>query len=348
MAVSPGTAMEGGHAAGNFDTALSVGFDHYSDGGLAVVGASFSAGDLRILWYEDDNDIEDLTRTVTYGGKPMISAGVIEWAPGADAWTEVFLLAGVPSGRQRVAGSVWGGVSGARQLRLGGVVLTGMESIGEPILVSGNGTAMTIAAEAAPADRVVSVFGTLSGISGFNGEQRYVNNSGIGLLVGDKVGTGSPMNLTATRQKPGPWGGIALPMYAADTVATCPPISMKTTFGPTLAYCEPKVGALRRQVFVVPRHSKQKTIGTADPKTPEGVTPITIDYADFLSVTMDRIRDFWWRAPGVTIENRWFTDTDATLLVAGGSVGSVTLSYFIRTWGGEVYSHSIKLPIKNL
>lgn len=347
MAVSPGAVMEGGHAAGNFDTLLTVGFDHYSEGGLAVVGAAFSAGDLRILWYEDDNDITDLTRTVTYGGKPMISAGFIEWTPGADAWTEVF-LAHVPPGRHRVAGTVWGGVSGARQLRLGGVVHTGMESIGEPILLAGNGTAMTIEAEADPADRIVTVYGTLSGISDFNGEQRYINNSGIGLMIGDTIGTGSPMDLTATRQKPGPWGGIALPLYAGATVASCPPISLQTGFGPTLAYCEPRMGGLRRQVFKVPVKSLQKVIGTADPKAPGDVTPITMDWSDFLAPTMDRIRDFWWTTPGVTVERRWFTDRDATLLVSGGSLGSATLTYSIRTWGNEVHSRSIKLPIKNL
>lgn len=348
MAVSPGAAMEGGHAAGNFDTSLSVGFDHYSDGGLAVVGAAFSAGDLRILWYEDDNDITDLTRSVTYGGKPMISAGFIEWAPGADAWTEVF-LAHVPPGRHRVSGAVWGGVSGARQLRLGGVVHSGIESIGDPIKVAGDGTAMTISAEAAPADRVVAVYGTLSGISDFNGDQRYINNSGIGLMLGDTIGTGSPMNLIATRQKPGPWGGIALPLYAADTVASCPPISLEASFGPTLAYCEPKLGALRRQVFVVPRNSMRQVIGTALPKTPDDVTPITVDWADFLSMTFDRIRDFWWTTPGVNVEDRWRTDTDTTLLVSGGSVGSSpTLKFSIRTWGNEIYSRSVKLPIKSL
>lgn len=348
MAVSPGAAMEGGHDSANFATSVSVGFDNYSEGGLAVVGAAFSAGDLRILWYTDDNDLADLTRTVTYGGIPMISAGVIEWAPGADAWTEAFVLPGAPPGKQRVAGKVSGGASGKRHLRLGGVVHTGVDSVGTPIIQAGSGTAMTISAEAEAADRLVALYGTLSGISDFNGDQRYVNNSGLGLLIGDASGTGDPMNLTATRQKSGVWGGIVIPLNAADTVASCPPISLGTDFGPTLAYCEPRLGGLRRQIFKVPLGSNQKVIGTAQPKTPDDVTPITMDWSDFLALTMDRIRDFWWTTPGVEVDRRWFSDTDATLLVSGGSVGSATLTYSIRTWGGEVYSRSIKLPIKNL
>lgn len=348
MAVSPGATMEGSHASANATTSVSTGFDHVSDGGLAVVSAVFSAGDLRILWYTDDNDLEDLTRTVTYGGIPMIPAGVIEWAPGADAWTEMFVLPGAPAGKQRVAGKVAGGASSKRHLRLGGVMLSGVDSIGTPVIASGSGTAMTISATAATADRIVAAYGTLSGISGFNGGQRYVNNSGIGMLIGDAPGTGSPQNLTATRQKAGPWGGIAIPLAAADTVASCPPISLRARFGPTLAYVEPKLGGLRRQVFIVPRQSNQKTIGTAAPKTPDDVTPITVDWADFLSVTTDRIRSFWWNTPGVEVKRRWHTDTDTTLLVAGGSISSVTLTYTILTWGNEVYSRSVKLPIKNL
>lgn len=251
MAVGFDTVGVGNNNRVDFGTSVSTAFDHTSNGGLAIAGMSFTAADLRILWYTDDNNIDDLTRTVTYGDVQMTSAGVVQWGT-TDAWTEVFVAFGVPSGKQKVTGRVSGGASSKRHVRMSVATYSGVDSIGDPVVGTGTGTAMTIAATATTADRLVGVYGTLSGISAFNGTQRYLNNSSVSLLIGDAVGTGTSQNVTATRQKSGPWGGIVIPLNAADTVASCPPLAFAPRFDPVRAHREQRTGGLQRNVFPVP------------------------------------------------------------------------------------------------
>lgn len=251
MAVGFDTVGVGNSNRVDLGTSVVTEFDHTSAGGFSVVPVSFSAGDLRILWYVDDNNLDDLTRTVTYGGVPMTSAGVVPWGT-TDAWTEVFVLFGTPAGKQKVRARVSGGAPSKRHVRATVATYSGVDSIGDPIEVSGTGTAMTIAATAGQADRLVAAYGTLSGIAGFNGEQRYLNNSGVGLLLGDAVGTGAEQDLTATRQKSGPWGGVAIPLNAADTVASALPLAFAPRFDPVRVKRERRTGGLQRNVFTVP------------------------------------------------------------------------------------------------
>jgi hypothetical protein len=211
----------------------------------------FSAGNFQFLWYIDSNELSDLTRTCTYGGVPMTSAGVVPWGGDEDAWIELFVLFGAPAGEQTVQGKVQGGVSSSRRLRLSVATYTGVDSVGDPIEGFGTGTAMTIAGTAATNDRFAAVYGTQSGISNFNGDQRYLNNSGISLLIGDAVGTGSSQNVTATRQKSGKWSGMLLPLNAADTVASSAPLAFAPRFDPVKLHREQRTGGLQRNVFTV-------------------------------------------------------------------------------------------------
>lgn len=251
MAVGFESVGVGDYAGANGATSLTTRFDHTSSGGCAVVGMSFSAGNFQFLWYVDSNELSDLTRTVTYGGVPMTSAGVMAWGGDEDAWLEVFVLFGAPAGKQVVEGKVFGGVSSSRRLRTSVATYTGVDSVGDPIEQSGSTTAMTIAGTAATNDRFVAVYGTQSGIANFNGDQRYLNNSGISLLMGDALGTGSSQNVTATRQKAGKWAGILLPLNAADTVASSAPLAFAPRFDPVRLHREQRTGGLQRNVFTV-------------------------------------------------------------------------------------------------
>lgn len=251
MAVGFESAGVGDYSAGNFATSSLAAFNHSSTGGLAIVGLSFAAGNFQLLWYVNSVELEDLTRTVTYGGVPMVSAGVVAWNGTEDAWTEVFVLFGAPAGSQRVEAKVFGGPSSARRLRMSVATYTGVESVGDPIEAHGTGTSMTISGTGAVNDRLVGVFGSASGVSAFSGDQRYLDGSGISLLIGDAVGTGSLQAVTATRQKSGKWSGLLLPLVAADTVATSAPLSFAPRFDPVRVHREQRTGGLQRNVFTV-------------------------------------------------------------------------------------------------
>lgn len=251
MAVAFGSVGVGDYSWSNYAQSLTASFDHTGSGDVVVAAMSFSAGDYRLLWYSDSVELSDLTRTVTYGGVPMSSAGVVAWNDTEDAWTEVFVLYGVPAGKLRVEGRVAGGVNVARRLRLSVATYSGVDSVGDPVEAFGDGTAMTMSGTATPADRFVGVYGTQSGISAFNGDQRYLNNSGISLLIGDSPGTGSSQNVTGTRQKSGKWSGLLLPLNAADTVASSAPLAFAPRFDPVKLHREQRTGGLQRNVFTV-------------------------------------------------------------------------------------------------
>lgn len=253
MAVGFDSVGIGDYAWSNYAQSLTAAFNHTAGGGeAAIAGVTFSAGDYRLLWYSDSVELADLTRTVTYGDTPMVSVGLPPaWNDTEDAWTEVFVAFGVPSGSQRVEAKVSGGVNVARRLRVSVATYAGVDSIGDPILAHGSGTAMTIAGTATTADRFVGVFGTQSGISDFSGEQRYLSNSGISLLMGDVAGTGSSQDVTATRQKSGKWSGLLIPLNAADTVASSAPLAFAPRMDPVKVHREQRTGGLQRNVFTV-------------------------------------------------------------------------------------------------
>mgnify|MGYP001248220027 CR=1 FL=1 len=236
-----------------FTDAIDVEFNHTSNGGevCALVCAAFTASDLSLgPFVIGDNELDDLTRRATYGGQPMTSVGVVQWST-SQAWTEVFAAFDIPAGRNQVRVKVDGGAASKRHVRATCVTYTGVDGVGTPVSGSGTGTSMSISATAAAADRVVGVFGTKDGIGAFNQTQRTVTNATTAMLVGDAAGTGSTMALTATRQKSGVWGGFAVPLLAAATVATADPLIVEPRLD-AIVRREPRLGGLRRQVFTVP------------------------------------------------------------------------------------------------
>lgn len=236
-----------------YGNALDVEFNHTSNGGevCAVVGVSYTVADLSLGPFNiGDNDLSDLTRTCTYNAAPMTSVGVVQWGT-TQAWTEVFVIFDVPAGKAQVRARIAGGAPSKRHLRASCVTYTGVDSVGTPVSGSGTGTSMTINGTSAVADRLVAVFGTKDGISAFNQSQRTSVNATTAMLVGDAQGTGSPVTMTATRQKSGVWGGFVVPLVAAATVATTNELTPEPVFG-SAVHREPRLGGLRRQVFHVP------------------------------------------------------------------------------------------------
>lgn len=236
------------------NTRNDAGFDLVCNGGECIIAAiSFSAADLALgPFVIGDNDLNDLSRKVTYGGVAMTSLGIVQWGT-AQAWTEAFAMMDAPEGKHRVAAAVGGGAPSKRILRVSAAVYSNVDAVGEPVMESGTGTSMAISVTAAAADRVVGVFGSKSGLSGFaNGtEMRYLENSGIGLLIGDAAATGSSQSVTGNRQKSGVWAGMAIPLLAADTIATCPPLVPAVRFGSVRSHREQRTGGLQRNVFTV-------------------------------------------------------------------------------------------------
>ncbi|MCX8559760.1 hypothetical protein OS122_02455 [Mycolicibacterium mucogenicum] len=233
-----------------------------SGGNIAVLAAlSYSAADLALWPFIDiPVTLDQLTRTVKYGGTSMVSLGVAQWGTtGAlmNAWTEVFALLGVAPGEQDVQANVWGGVDSGRTLRLETVSYTGVASIGTPVITNGTGTTMAQSATVATNGRNVGVWGSRSGLyipSGSTVAQRYLSNDVAGLLIGDIVGTGTSQTLSANRQNSGPWGGIVIPLQAADTVFSADVFVADVPWIAPKFNRLPRTGGLRRNVFKVPAH----------------------------------------------------------------------------------------------
>ncbi len=214
MAVGFGVKGLGALDGEELDTHVGAAFDLVTNPGDCIIAPiAFSAADLALGPFKlVDLDLGgDLSRKVMYGDIEMTSLGIIPWGTvPVQAWTEVFALLDSPGGKQRIYGAVGGGGPSKRFVRVGAATYTGVDSVGPLVTGQGTGTAMTISATASPADRLVGVFGTRSGIAGgFSGaQQRYLDNTGIALGgICDSAGTGgSPQNITATRQKSGDWG----------------------------------------------------------------------------------------------------------------------------------------------
>lgn len=254
MAVFYDATGQGDAGWTDFGDAVSENYTHTANAGdtAVIVGVAFTAADLTLgPFVIGDNDLSDLTRTVTYGGAAMTSVGVIQWGT-TQGWTEVFVLVGIPNGPSTVQVTVRGGAPSKRLLRVGSVSYGGVYGIGTPVTASGTGTAITASSTATVAEKIVAVVGARGGLTDFSGDQRYSQSASIGLLMGDASGTGSSQALNATRQKSGPWGVILIPLLAADTIATCDPLIIEPFIGDPVIHREPRPGGLRRQVFTVP------------------------------------------------------------------------------------------------
>lgn len=194
-------------------------------------------------------DIEDLDRTVTYDGVEMTSLGVQPFNDTGDSWLELFGILEAPAGG-RVRAVLSGEFLAPRSLRAASVSYTGVDAIGTVTESYGTGTALAAAATAPAAGKAVQVFGTRTGLTAYTQTQRYVNNTYIGLAIGDVDGDGEEQDFAATRATAGPWASIAAVLNPADLVASAKPIVVE----PALSAAGrrlPRPGIPRRVVFNV-------------------------------------------------------------------------------------------------
>lgn len=256
MAVTSDATALGGGAHTDLGTLVKSDCDWTVSGGDIgiLVGLSFSATDLRIGPFQlNDNSLDDLARTVTYRGVQLVSLGVQQWGT-LQAWTEVFGAVGVPPGAGTLHAQVYGGGASQRWMRYGGQSWTGVDGFGTPVLLGGTGTNMAISSTVTSAGRLAGVFGTRSGLAGFSttgASTLYLQNTGIGLMIGDIAGTGSTQALTGIRQQSGPWGGIVVPLQVADTVASADLLLTETLDLDPVVRRRARPGVLPRQIFTV-------------------------------------------------------------------------------------------------
>lgn len=175
----------------------------------------------RVRWGE----IEDLTCKATYNDIDMPSLGLqpFDNDPNEESWLEVFGIVDAPTGgRVRVVLS--GEFFAPRWLRATSVSYTGVEALGAATLSFGSSTAVSAQVTAPAAGVAVQAFGTRTGLTGLTQRQRYVNNTGIALAVGDADGDGSATTFAATLQKAIAWAGIGVSLSPADLVASAQPL----------------------------------------------------------------------------------------------------------------------------
>lgn len=256
MAVIAGTTSPGGSAHSDLNTHLQDDCDWPISGGDIgiLVGLSFSVADLRIGPIElVDISLDDIARHVTYRGVQLVSLGVQQWGT-LQAWTEVFGAVGFDPGPGTLKAAIGSDLPTARALRFSGQSWTGVDSFGTPVLLGGSGTSMAISSTVSTAGRLAGIFGTRSGLAGFSTSgavTQYLQNTTLGLMIGDVAGTGSTQALTGIRQQSGPWGGMVVPLQVADTVASCDLLLTETLDLDPVVRRRARPSVLPRQTFTV-------------------------------------------------------------------------------------------------
>lgn len=192
-------------------------------------------------------ELEDLNRKVTYDGADMASLAVMPFNNTGDSWLELFGILEAPPGG-RIQAVLAGEFLNGRVLRATSVSYTGVESFGAIAATYGTGTALAGAAAPPAAGMAVQAFGTKTGLKSYTQTQRYLNNTGISLAVGDVEGDGGAKSFAATRAKAGPWANITAVLNPADLVASAKPLVVQ----PQLSAAGrrlPRPGIPRRVVY---------------------------------------------------------------------------------------------------
>lgn len=168
----------------------------------------------------------DLEREASYEGVEIPSLGIQPWndvSGPAKGYLEFFGLADVePGGTVDV--TVAGFALSPRSVRSSAIVGTGVEALGEVVKSYGTGDTLTCTGNAPAAGIIVQAFAARSGLAGYTQQQRYLDNTGIALMIGDAEGTGSSVSFGATMAKAGPWAGMSVVLEPADIVATVKPL----------------------------------------------------------------------------------------------------------------------------
>ncbi|MCG7592375.1 hypothetical protein [Mycobacterium sp. PSTR-4-N] len=194
-----------------------------------------------------NGDIGDLDRTVTYDDIEMTSLGVQPFNNTGDSWLELFGVLEAPSGG-RIRAVLAGEFLAPRWLRATSLSYTGVDDFGAVTTTYGTGTALTAAATPPAAGMAVQAFGTKTGLKAYTQRQRYLNNTGIGLLAGDVDGDGTAKSFAATRADTGPWANITVALTPADLVASAKPLVVEPRLS-AKARRLPRPGIPRRVVF---------------------------------------------------------------------------------------------------
>lgn len=201
--------------------------------------------------------LSGVTREVTYGGVPMVSLGSVQWSgltletTTQGAWLELFGIVGVPAGTSTVSVKIRGGSALAGRIGRGNTVsYTGVESLGTFASASGSTSSMSVSSTAATASLSFAAFACYNaGISTFNRTSRFASSVNMSLTMGDVEGNGSSQSMTAVRGGNGPWGGCAVPILAADVVATAKPVVVDTDTDAIGARYPRSPSFVRRSVF---------------------------------------------------------------------------------------------------
>lgn len=199
-------------------------------------------------------DLEGLVRTVTYGGVPMTSLGVVALNNVDGDWVEVFGLLDVPPGKGSIVADVRRTSSFALPhvyIRGNSFSYTGVESFGTVGTEYGTGTSLSMSATGPNASKVHQCFAARAGLTEYNRAQRYSGSAGIALVSGDADGTGSSMSFTAKRASSGTWAGISVVLNPADVIATAEPVIAQPVLSSSGRRLS-RPGTNRRTVFTVP------------------------------------------------------------------------------------------------
>lgn len=85
---------------------------------------------------------------------------------------------------------------------------------------------------------------------------------------------------------------------------------------------------------------------TWPPKDPADVADYQIDWSALLGT--DTIASSTWTATGFTINSNSFTDTTATVWLAGGAAGVQSITNRITTAGGRTFERSATMTVAEL
>lgn len=213
-----------------------------------VAAGSQIAALVGMSYIVKNSELIDLDRTVTYGGQGMESLGAIAWNNTGDGFTELFALQ-VDAGKAPIRATIVGDPLHFRTARASSLSYNGVGAISTVATASGTGTGLTQSTNTVAANKIVQVYGTAAGLTGFTKTQRYLNAANVALLMGDAAGTGSGQAVAATRTPTGAWSGISVILDAADIIGSGKLVTVRPEMsGAGRRLSRP--GVTRREVFI--------------------------------------------------------------------------------------------------
>ena len=266
-------------------------------------------------------------RTVSYGGVPMTSLGIITannfaLTVAGTSFIELFGLLNPPTGPQTVSATVTFG--GSFAARANSLSYTGVGSFGTPVTGFGTetGTAMSQTIASAVGDMVVAGFCQGSGgvaPTAYSHTSRFSGNaSSNGFVFGDAVGAAPSVTVTAARTSSNDYGMIGVDLVAA-TVAGGTPVAAAFSGGGSLTATTTPQAALTASLSAV------GTLGATVVPSMTAAAALTGDGT--LSATATRLHPMSVNLSGdgtLTATVTPQSTTAVTLTGSGALIGSVT------------------------